>query len=51
MPKQTFEIVRTPEEPPLTAKEITRWLWIHRPKSEWSVKEIVTKVLDEAGRR
>lgn len=39
MPIQIFKIVRAPEEPPLTVKELTHFLWQHRPQSEWEVKE------------
>jgi len=36
---QIFQIVRAPEEPPLSAKEIRGLLWRHRPNSEWEVIE------------
>lgn len=37
---QVFQIIRAQEEPPLTAKELRRWIRIIRKDSEWEVIEI-----------
>ena len=37
---QTFRIVRAPEEPALTAKELRHLAWESRRNSEWEVVEL-----------